>query len=201
VPTAPILRAAAAFVHGLFRSRLSLQVEILALWHQLAVYQRTSARPRLRPADRILWAWLSRAWPGWREALVFVKPETVIAWRRRKFREYWTRLSRSGKPGRPSIPREVRDLIRRMSTANPLWGAPRIVGEMAKIGIDLPHSTVAKYMVRRRKPPSATWRAFLKNHVREIVATDFFVVPTVRNQILFVFLVLAHNDAAPCISM
>jgi putative transposase len=193
VPTPSILRAAVAFVHALFRSRLALQAEILALRHQLAVYQRTGARPRLKPADRMLWAWLSRAWPGWREALVLVKPETVIAWRRRKFREYWTRLSRSGKPGRPSIPREVRDLIRRMSTANPLWGAPRIVGEMAKIGIDLPHSTVAKYMVRRRKPPSATWRAFLKNHVQEIVATDFFVVPTVRNQILFVFLVLAHE--------
>jgi transposase InsO family protein len=87
----------------------------------------------------------------------------------------------------------VRDLIRRMSLANTLWGAPRIVGELAKIEIDLPQSTVAKYMVRRRRPPSATWRAFLKNHVRDIVATDFFIVPTVRNQILFVFLVLAHE--------
>jgi hypothetical protein len=141
----------------------------------------------------MLWAWLSRAWPGWREALVFVKPETVIAWRRRKFRNYWTRLCRSGKPGRPSIPRQVRDLIRRMSSANPLWGAPRIVGELAKIDIDLPGSTVAKYMVRRRKPPSETWRAFLRNHIRDIVATDFFVVPTVRNQILFVFLIFAHE--------
>jgi putative transposase len=124
---------------------------------------------------------------------VIVKPETVIAWRRRKFREYWTTLTRSGRPGRPSIPREVRDLIRRMSSANPLWGAPHIVGELGKIGIDLPRSTVAKYMVRRWRPPSATWRAFLKNHIREIVATDFFVVPTVKNQVLFVFLVLAHE--------
>jgi putative transposase len=190
---AQILRAAAVFVHGLFRSRLSMQIEILALRHQLSVYRRTAARPRLKPADRILWAWLSRAWSGWREALVIVKPETVIAWRRRKFRQYWARLSRSGKPGRPSIPREVRDLIRRMSSANPLWGAPHIVGELGKIGIDLPKSTVARYMVRRRKPPSATWRAFLKNHIREIVAIDFFVVPTVRNQVLFVFLILAHE--------
>jgi len=182
-----------AFVHSLFRSRLSLQIEILALRHQLAVYQRTGARPRLRSADRLLWAWLSRVWSGWQDALVFVKPETVIAWRRRKFRQYWTRLSRSGRPGRPAIPMEVRDLIRRVSTANPLWGTPRIVGELAKIGIDLPRSTVAKYMIRRRRPPSATWRAFLRNHVRDIVATDFFVVPTVRNQILFVFLILAHE--------
>src|SRR5512139_1078484 len=96
----PIPQALLAFVESLFRSRLAMQVEILALRHQLGVYQRTRARARLKPADRILWAWLSRAWPGWRDALVFVKPETVIAWRRRKFREYWTRLSRSGKPGR-----------------------------------------------------------------------------------------------------
>jgi putative transposase len=189
----PILQALGAYVKSLFRSRLAMQVEILALRHQLGAYQRTSARPRLRPGDRILWAWLSRAWSVWRKALVFVKPETVIAWRRRRFRDYWRRLSRSGKPGRPAVAREIRDLIRRVSAANPLWGAPRIVGELAKVGIDLPRSTVAKYMVRRRKPPSATWRAFLKNHVRDIVATDFFVVPTVRNQILFVFLVLAHE--------
>ena len=124
MPTSPILRAAVAFIHGLFRSRLSLQIEILALRHQLAVYQRTCARPRLRPADRILWAWLSRTWPGWREALAIVKPETVIAWRRRKFREHWRRLSSSGKSGRPAVPKEVRDLIGRMSAANPLWGRP-----------------------------------------------------------------------------
>jgi len=176
-----------------FQSRASLQIENLALRHQLAVLRRSCRRPRLRSRDRAFWAWLSRVWPPWREVLVIVQPETVIAWRRRRFREYWVRLSRSGKPGRPAVPREIRDLIRRVSTANPLWGAPRIVGELGKIGIDLPKSTVAKYMVRQRKPPSATWRAFLKNHVKDIVAVDFFVVPTVRNQILFVFLVLAHH--------
>ena len=106
-----------------------MQIEVLALRHQLAVYQRASARPRLRPADRILWAWLSRIWSGWREALVIVKPETVLAWRRRKLREYWRKLSGSGKPGRPAIPREIRDLIRRVSAANPLWGAPHIAGD------------------------------------------------------------------------
>jgi putative transposase len=193
VPTSPILRAAVAFVHGFFWSRLSMQIEILALRHQLAVYQRTCARPRLKSTDRILWVWLSRAWPNWREALVIVQPATVVAWRRRRFREHWTKLVRSGKPGRPAVSREVRDLIRRMSSTNPLWGAPRIVGELGKIGIDLHKSTVARYMVRHRRPPSATWRAFLKNHISDIVATDFFVVPTARNQVLFVFLVLAHH--------
>jgi len=168
-------------------------VENLALRHQLAVLRRGSKRPQLRQTDRLLWAWLSCVWSGWREAVVIVKPETVIAWRRRKFREYWTKLSRSGKPGRPAIPKETRDLIRRMSRANPLWGAPHIVGELSKIGIDLHKSTVAKYMVRHRKPPSQTWKSFLKNHIADIVAVDFFIVPTVRNQILFVFLVLAHH--------
>jgi len=127
----------------IFRSRSTLQLENLALRHQLAVLKRTSPRPRLRPSDRILWSWLSRVWAGWRDALVIVRPETVIAWRRRRFREYWTRLCRSGTPGRPAISREVRDLIRRMSSANPTWGAPRIVGELGKIGIDLPKSTGA----------------------------------------------------------
>ncbi len=182
-----------SILHGAFRSRAALQMENLDLRHQLGIYQRTCHRPRLRPHDRIFWSWIAHIWTGWRDALVVVKPETVLAWRRRRFRAHWTKLIHSGRPGRPPIPREVRDLIRRMSMANPLWGAPRIVGELGKIGIDLPKSTVAKYMVRHRKPPSATWRAFLKNHVRDIVAVDFFVVPTVRNQILFVFLVLAHH--------
>jgi putative transposase len=180
-------------LRGIVRSRASLQIENLALRHQLAVLRRTRRRPRIRPSDRIFWSWLSRVWPGWRETLVLVRPETVMAWRRRKFREYWRKLSGLGKPGRPAIPREIRDLIRRMSSSNPLWGAPRIVGELRMIGIDLPKSTVAKYMVRRRKPPSATWRTFLKNHLQDIIAVDFFIVPTVRNQVLFVFLVLAHH--------
>ena len=180
-------------LRGTFRSRAALQIENLALRHQLNVLRRTRRRPRIRSSDRIFWSWLSHIWPGWRDALVIVQPETVIAWRRRRFREYWRKLIGAGKPGRPAVSREVRDLIRRMSAANPLWGAPHIVGELSKIGIDLPKSTVAKYMVRQRKPPSATWRAFLKNHIRDIVAVDFFVVPTLRNQILFVFLVLAHH--------
>ena len=144
-----------------FRSRLSMQLEILALRHQLTVYQRAGTTPRLKPADRIFWAWLSRVWSGWQDALVFVKPATVIAWQRKRFREHWTRLSRGRKPGRPAVPVEVRKLIRRMSQGNLTWGAPRIVGELGKLGIDVAKSTVATYMVRRRQPPSpttlATW--------------------------------------------
>ena len=132
-----ILRTTASVLRDLFRSRLSLQIEILALRHQLGVYQRTARRVRIQPADRILWAWLSRHWSRWREVLIFVQPETVIAWRRRRFREHWTKLSRPERPGRPVVSREVRDLIRRMSSANPTWGAPRVVGELGKIGCDV----------------------------------------------------------------
>jgi putative transposase len=130
---------------------------------------------------------------SWQEALVFVQPQTVIAWRRRRFRQYWSKLGRAGPSSRPAVAPEVRQLIRHLSTANPLWGAPRIVGELAKIGIDLAQSTVARYMVRRRRPPSTAWRTFLKDHLREIVAVDFVVVPTMRNQVLSVLLVLTHQ--------
>ena len=187
------LRTLAGCLRDQFRSRLSLHLEILALRHQLGVYQRTVKRPRVRSADRLLWSWLSRRWGGWQQALVFVQPSTVIQWRRRRFREHWRKLSRSGKPGRPTVSEEVRALIRQMSSANSTWGAPRIVGELHMIGIDLAKSTVEKYMVRRRGSPSPNWQAFLRNHVQDLVSIDFFVVPTIRNRILYVFLVLATD--------
>jgi putative transposase len=114
----------------------------------LTVYQRLGTQPRLRPAERIFWGWLSRGWSSWQEAPVFVQPVTVIAWQRKRFREHWTRLSRRQKRGRPAIPVEVRALIRRMSQANSGWGAPRIVGELGKLGIVVAESTVRKYMLR-----------------------------------------------------
>lgn len=126
-------------------------MEIIALRHQLAIYQRTVKRPRLRAGDRLFWAWLSRLWARWREALVFVQPATVIAWQRRRFRDHRRQLSRVGKPGRPPISEEIRELIGKVSGANPLWGTPRIIGELGKLGIDVAKSTVDKYRVR---PPS-----------------------------------------------
>jgi hypothetical protein len=107
-----LLRTMAALLRDLLRSRLSMQIEILALRHQLGVYQRVAKRPPIRAADRLLWVWLSRHWSRWREVLILVRPETVIAWRRRRFRAHWAKLSRCGRPGRPTVPREVRDLIR-----------------------------------------------------------------------------------------
>jgi putative transposase len=176
------------------RGRAALHAEILALRHQLLVLRRSkrSHKIRLGVADRVFWAWLSRVWIGWRSALVILKPETVIAWHRRGFRLYWSWKSRHPQ-GRPSLSREVIDLIRQMNRANPGWGAPKVHGELLKLGFDLSESTVTKYMVRHRRPPSQTWRAFLANHAKTLVSSDFFVVPTAFFKILFVFVILSHD--------
>src|SRR3984885_273864 len=177
-----------------FRSRAALQVEILALRRQIGVLRRSAKkRPKLTMADRVFWAWLSGVWADWRSALVIVKPETVIAWHRKGFRLFWTWKVRHGRTGRPSVSCEVRQLIRTMSLANPLWGAPRIHGELLKLGIEVGETSVGKYMVRHRKPPTQTWRTFLENHISQLVSVDFFTVPTIRFQVLYVFLVLAHE--------
>jgi hypothetical protein len=175
------------------KSRAALQLENLALRHQLGVLQRSVKRPRLTATDRLLWAWLSEIWAERRSTLVIVKPETVIAWHRKGFRLFWTWKIRHGQPGRPPASKETRELIRRMRRENPLWGAPRIHGELLKLGIDIGETSVGKYMVRHRKPPSQTWRTFLQNHVKTMVSVDFFTVPTIRIQVLYVFLVLAHE--------
>jgi len=181
-----------------FRTRLVLQAEIIALRHQLLVLQRSSRgqRLRLRVFDRFFWVWLSRLWGGWQSALLIVKPETVIAWHRRGFRLYWTWKSRH-RQGRPNVSTEIRDLIRKMSVANPRWGAPRIHGELLKLGIEVSQATVAKYIVRHRRPPSQTWRTFLKNHMTNMVSADFFVVPTITFRPLFVFVILSHDRRRP----
>jgi hypothetical protein len=185
-----------SFLHSfqlLVRSRAALHLEILALRHQLAIANRSRrARLRFTTVDRLLWAWLSQRWPGWRAALHVVQPATVLAWHRRGFRLVWTWKSRH-RTGRPGVPADVRALIREMSTMNPLWGAPRIHGELQKLGISVSQSTVAKYMRRSRRPPSHTWRTFLTNHAHQIMAADLFLVPTVTFRLLFVLVILAHD--------
>jgi transposase InsO family protein len=177
----------------LLRTRASLHLEILALRHQLAVVNRTRrARLRLTPTDRLLWAWLSRTWRGWRSGLHIVNPETNVGWHRRGFRLFWTWKSRR-RTGRPGVPADVRALIRELSTENPLWGAARIHGELQKLGLVVSQSTVAKYMRRHPRPPSQTWQTFLTNHASQITAADLFVVPTVTFRLLFVRVVLAHD--------
>jgi len=146
-----------ATLSSIFHSRTALGLENLALRHQIGVLQRSAKkRPKLTSVDRLLWVWLSRLWRDWRSALAIVKPETVIAWHRAGFRLFWTWKVRRGHPGRPVISLEVRDLIRKMCRENPSWGAPRIHGELLKLGIDIGESSVSKYMVRCRKPPSQT---------------------------------------------
>ena len=189
----PVVSALLAFVVALFRSRASLHLENLALRHQLMVYQHTVHRPHLRPTDRLFWAWLSRLWSGWQSALAFVQPRTILAWQHQRFRNHWRRLSQRGKPGRPVITKEVWKVIRDMWRANPTWGSPRIVGELRKLGIEVAKSTVEKYRVRPQKPPSPTWKTFLKTHMQDLVSLDFFVVPTVTHKVLFVLLILAHE--------
>ena len=152
----PILVSLLAVLRDSLRKRVALQAEVLALRHQLLVLQRKHQKQRLRlsVADRFFWVWLSRIWADWRSALLrVVKPETVIAWHRKGFRLYWSWKSRR-RQGRPPVSVDLRGLIRQMSAANPRWGAPRIHGELGKLGIKVAETTVAKYMVRQRKPPS-----------------------------------------------
>jgi putative transposase len=177
----------------LFGGHRQLALENLALRQQLAVYKRRMPRPRLRRTDRLFWVGLARIWAGWRQSLVIVTPDTVLRWQRRRFREYWTQLSGRTTGGRPPINAKIRALIIRMATANPLWGAPRIHGERLKIGIDVAERTVSRLMPTRRPQPSQAWRTFLANHVRDVVAIDFFTVPTARLRVLFVLVVLAHH--------
>ena len=175
------------------RTRRALVLENLALRHQLAVLQRTAPRPRLRRTDRLFWVLLSRLWSGWAAAVLLVKPDTVIRWQRTGFRLFWTWKSRGHGPSRPAVAPEIRALIRQLSKADPLWGAPRIHGELQKLGLEISQATVSKYLARRRTPPSQTWRTFLDNHVGCLVSVDFFTVPTVMFKVLFVFVVLAHD--------
>ncbi len=137
--------------------------------------------------------WLLRQWAGWREALHVVRPQTVIRWHRRGFGAFWTWKSRRGRVGRPRVISELAELVRTMALANPLWGSPRIHGELLKLGLEVSQRTVARLMPRRPKSPSQTWRTFLQNHLADLVSVDFFVVPTATFRVLYVFVVLLHH--------
>src|ERR1700674_2284246 len=186
-----LVRSIVSVLTRRFRSRAALQLENLALRHQLHVLRRQRpGRPWLFTIDRLLWACLYRLWPRCLDTMVLVKPATVVQWHRQGFRLFWRWRSRSG---RPSADREIRKLIREMSGANPLWGAPRIHGELLKLGIEISQATVAKYMVRRRGSPSPTWRSFLRNQAAGIAAIDMFVVASASFRLLYVMIILAHD--------
>jgi putative transposase len=162
------------------------------LRQQLGVLRRSVKRPRLTNTDRAFWVLLQRSWAGWHQVLAVVQPATVIRWHRTGFRKDWRWKSRR-RPGRPRVDTEIRALIRRMARAN-LWGAPRIHGELLKLGLVVSEATVSKYMPRRtRTPPSQTWHTFLDNHISDLISVDFFTVPTATFRVLFVFVVLAHH--------
>ena len=187
-----LLPALAYLLSFRVRSRLTLELELVALRHQVTVLRRQRpGRPRLVSADRLLWVCLYRIWPKVLNAMVLVKPATVLAWHRKGFRLYWRR--RSHHLGRPGTSREIRQLIRQMSQANPLWGAPRIHGELLKLGIEVSQATVGRYMPWRPKVPSPTWRSFLQNHMHDTAAVDMFVVVTATFRLLYALVVLGHE--------
>jgi hypothetical protein len=187
-----MLSALASLLSFRFRSHASLELELVALRHQVTVLRRQ--RPgqlRLFSSDRLLWVWLYRVWPQVLNAMVLVKPATVVQWHRKGFRLYWRWRSR--RRGRPKMSTEIRDLIRRMSLANPLRGAPRIDGELLKLDIEVSQATVGRYLPWRPKVPSPTWCRFLHNHLTDIAAINMFVVATATFRLLYALIVLGHD--------
>jgi transposase InsO family protein len=179
-----------------FKSKSRLEAENAALRHQLIVLQRmVRGRVQLTNGDRLFLVQLYRWFPSVLKAITIIRPETLVRWHRAGFRRYWCWKSHS-LGGRPKIAADLRALIRRMSAENPLWGAPRIHGELLKLGFEVAQSSVAKYMVKRCGPPSQTWRTFLRNHAPETAAMDLFVVPTIGFDLLYVFVIvrLARRD-------
>jgi len=168
-------------------------LENAALRQQLAVFKRDIKRPKLHRRDRLFWIGLRTIWKNWKSALVIVRPETVISWQRKRFKRYWWRLSQAKGPGRPPMSSEIRKLVRIMAAANPFWGAPRIHGELLKLGFEISERTIFRLMPKPRKGPSQTWKTFLSNHIGQLVSIDFFTVPTLQLRLLFVFVVLAHQ--------
>ncbi len=187
-----LVYALLATARSSLKPQRELALQNLALRQQLAILHCKTKRPKLTRTDRAFWVGLSRLWSDWQSALVLVKPQTVIGWHRKGFKLYWTRKSRN-RGGRRPIDAEIRTLIRRIASENPTWGAPRIHGELLMLGFEVAQATVSRYMPRRRKLPSQTWRAFLRNHTQYLVSIDFFVVPTATFRILYVFLVLEHE--------
>jgi hypothetical protein len=179
-------------IRSQFSRRARLEAENLILRQQLIVYARQRPkRLRLWNFDRLLLVWLYRLYPSLLDAIVIVQPETVIRWHRRGFRAYWHWKSRRI-GGRPRVDAEVRALIRRMNRENPLWGAPRIHGELLMLGIEVAESTVSRYMVQRRRPPSQGWKTFLRNHAAGIASIDLFAVRTISFKLLYGLVILRH---------
>ena len=189
----PFFLLIANFVHSLFRSQRQLVLENLALRQQVVMLRKSVKKPRPSVADKLFWILFSRYVDGWRKILYSLHPDTVVRWHHEGFRRYWNWKSRRRRVGRPPIDTEIRKLIRQMQATNMGWGAPRIHGELLKLGIEISQATVSKYMARHQKPPSQSWRTFLSNHTECLAAMDFFTVPTAGFRVLYVFIVLSHD--------
>jgi len=189
-----LITASLAAIRVFFRSRVDTSLEVLALRQQVAVLKRKRPRPSLNRLDRLFWTTLRNIWPRWSDVLVIVKPETVVGWHRAGFRLYWRWRSRP-RGGRPKLSEEIRTLIRRIAAENSDWGAPKIHGELLKLGFEVSERTVARYLhrLRRRGDPAKRWLAFLANHREVIAAFDFFTVPTLTFQLLYCFFVIEHG--------
>ena len=175
------------------RGHHELVLENLALRQQLTALRRTVGRSHLRRRDRLFWIVIAQTWRNWRAALVLVKPDTVVRWHREWLRLRWTRRSARIRAGRPRTNVAIRTLVRKMAAANPLWGAPRIHGELLKLGVEVSERTVSRLLRGSGRPASQTWRTFLTNHVSTLVSIDFFTVPTFTGRVLFILVVLMHH--------
>jgi hypothetical protein len=164
-------------------------------------FKRQVKRPRLQRCDRLFWMSLRTIWANWKSALMVVRPETVISWQRRRFKRYWWRLSQPKVPGRPRVSSDIRKLVRTMAAANPLWGAPRVHGELLKLGFEISERTVSRLMPKRERKPSQTWMTFLRNHIGQLVSSDFFTVSTIQLQVLYVLVSWRTTVAASCMSI
>ena len=189
----PFFILAVMFLRSVFKSRRQLLLENLALRQQVTMLRKSVKRPRATVGDKLFWILFSRYVDGWRTVLHGLHPDTVVRWHRQGFRFYWRWKSRGPKPGRPAMDGGLRKLIREIQAINMGWGAPRIHGELHKLGIEISQATVSKYMVRQKKPPSQTWRTFLANHSDWLAAIDFFTVPTAGFRVLYVFILLSHD--------
>jgi len=192
----PLLRHFVGWLVGAFRSREVLMLENLALRQQLLALRAKRPRRRLGFFDKVFWVALRKLWSGWKKPLLLVTPETVVRWHRLGFRLYWSWLSRTRHAaGRKPLSREVRELIFRMVAENPTWGAPRIHGELLKLGFDVSERTVSRWIQRASKDPDPArrWLVFPRNHRGAIAAMDFFTVPTLTFGVLYCFFVIDHD--------
>ena len=189
-----LLKAFLAWFGAFFRSRHALGLELAALRQQVGVLKRQNPRPKLSCWDRLFWLTIRRLWSKWSSVLLIVKPETVVRWHRAGFRWYWRFLSRQ-RPGRPKITSELQKLIRSMAAENATWGAPRIHGELLKLGFEISECTVSRYLAQidRRRDSGRGWSTFLKNHREVIAAMDFFTVPTATFRVVYCFFVISHS--------